>query len=102
MTIDLEPHHLEQVAAILQQHIPGVEVRAFGSRVAGGARRFSDLDLAIRADEALPPATLEGLRDDFSMSALPFLVDLVDWHDLSEQFQAIIEDAHVLVGRIHG
>ena len=100
MTIDLDPPHLAQVVAILKQHVPGVEVWAFGSRVTGTARRFSDLDLEIRADAALAPATLEGLRDAFSMSDLPFLVDLVDWHELPKPFRAIVENANVSIGQL--
>ena len=44
---DLEPGHLETVRRILREHLPEAEVRAFGSRVAGGARQYSDLDLAV-------------------------------------------------------
>jgi predicted nucleotidyltransferase len=45
--IELDKQHLDTVVSILRQHVPDLEVRAFGSRVAGTAREFSDLDLAL-------------------------------------------------------
>ena len=89
--IDLEPRHLEIVRRTLSAHLPGVEVRAFGSRVRGTARAFSDLDLAIVADGPLPVARLEALRDAFSASDLPILVDVLDWHAVSPAFRAVID-----------
>ena len=47
--IDLSPQHLQTVRAILGQHVPNCEVRAFGSRVSGAAKSYSDLDLAVVA-----------------------------------------------------
>ena len=45
--IDISPKDLETVRCILRDHVPDCEVLAFGSRVKGKARQFSDLDLAI-------------------------------------------------------
>ena len=44
-TLDVEPRHLDTVRTILRRHVPEYEVRAFGSRVHGRPRKFSDLDL---------------------------------------------------------
>ena len=45
--IDLQPDHLALIQTILAQHVPQAEVRAFGSRVTGAARNYSDLDLVV-------------------------------------------------------
>ena len=45
--IDLPPQHLETIRAILRRYLPECEVRAFGSRVTGPAKSYSDLDLAV-------------------------------------------------------
>jgi len=95
--IDLEPRHLELVRQILAAHLPGVEVRAFGSRVRGTARRFSDLDLAVCSDGPLPADRLEALRDAFSASDLPILVDVLDWHAVSPAFRAVIDARYEVV-----
>ena len=52
--IDLNPHDLEIVLAILQKFVPDLEVWAFGSRVKWTAKPFSDLDLVIVGKQPLP------------------------------------------------
>lgn len=89
--IDLEPCHLELVIRLLRERIPaGYEVRAYGSRVTGGARRFSDLDLAVVGQNPLDSKTLESLKDAFSESDLPILVDIRDWATVSPGFREMV------------
>lgn len=87
----LAPEHRALVRALLDQRLPGVEARVFGSRARGDARPYSDLDLALIGDEALPRQTLWLLEEDFEESDLPFRVDLVDWHRINEAFRAKID-----------
>ena len=89
--IELKPAHLKILKAILQKHLAGVEVRVFGSRVTGTAKEWSDLDLALVSEKKLPLTTIENLRTDFAESDLPFRVDILDWHDISPEFKALIE-----------
>jgi len=91
MAIDLRSVDLEIVLEVLRDFVPEFEVRAFGSRVRGTARRTSDLDLAIMTEARLPLSRLADLREAFSESALPFKVDLVDWATTEERFRKIIE-----------
>lgn len=91
--IDVHPDHLLLVREILVKHVPSLEVRAFGSRVQGCAKRYSDLDLVLMTDEHLPPLTLARLEDAFQESDLSFRVDLVDWSSISEAFREIILQA---------
>lgn len=89
--IDLAPEHLDTVRRILARHVPDCEVRAYGSRVTGRARRFSDLDLAIVGNGPVDPNRLSALREDLAHSDLPIIVDVQDWEAISETFQGIIE-----------
>ena len=89
--IDINPYHLEMVTQILHQHVPDCEVRAFGSRATWTSRDYSDLDLAIVGNGPLKWRTLGKLRDAFQESYLPFRVDVLDWHDISDNFRKIIE-----------
>lgn len=82
----------QQVSAILQRYLPQYEVWAFGSRVKGNAKPYSDLDLAIISDTPLPLALLAEIAEAFSESDLPWKVDLVDWATTSEQFQQVIAE----------
>lgn len=88
--IDLAPEQLAHVVRLLGAQVPECEVRAFGSRVSGRAKPYSDLDLALLGPARLPLERLAALREAFAESELPIRVDLVDWHALSETFRTII------------
>lgn len=90
--IDLEEEYLQLVREILARHAPGCEVRLFGSRTRGSARKFSDIDLVIASEASLPDKTLSGLREAFSESGLPYRVDVLDWRAISPEFRKVIEE----------
>ena len=92
--IDLDGEQLQEVKAILKRFVPECEVRAFGSRVNGRARRFSDLDLALVGAEKLDPGILEKLKDAFAESDLLIQVDVHDWHALSADFMNVIDSRY--------
>ena len=95
--IDLAPTHLKTVRRLLAAHVPECEVRAFGSRVAWTAKNHSDLDLAVKGDSKLAPARLRQLREAFEESTLPFRIDLLDWHSISENFRSVIQKQFVVL-----
>ena len=74
--IDVPGNHLETVRKILAAHVPGREVRAFGSRVTGTANSTSDLDLAVMGEGRLDRRTKVLLREAFEESNLPFRIDV--------------------------
>ena len=93
--IDIRPADLDTVRRILREHVPNLEVRAFGSRVAWTARETSDLDLALMTDKPLSIDRSAKLRAAFTASDLPFRVDIVDWATASVSFQGRILANHV-------
>ena len=95
--IDLKPTHLTEVKRILRKHAPGCEVRVFGSRLNGTARKNSDLDLVLVSSKSLDWHTLENIKDTFAESDLPFMVDVLDWHTISRSFQEIIEKQYEVI-----
>ena len=95
--IDIVPADLEIVRQILQDFVPEIEVRAFGSRVTWSARETSDLDLALMTDDRLSDSCSMDLREAFSESELPFKVDLIDWATTSDNFRKVIEREYVVV-----
>jgi len=100
--IDINPKNLETVRRILRQHVPEVEVRAFGSRVAWSARDTSDLDLVLMTDVPLPVGRMADLKDAFTESNLPFKVDILDWATTKDRFRRIIEKQYVMVQKGDG
>ena len=90
--IDLEKKNLEIVLSILNKEIPDCRVDAFGSRAIGKARKYSDLDLVIIRENEIPEEKLEALKDAFSESELPIMVDIVDWQKIPDNFREIIRN----------
>ena len=68
---------------------------AFGSRVLGTAKKFSDLDIAIEAEDELSIGTLGDLRYAFAESNLPISVDLLDMRTVRKPFKQIVEGQRV-------
>lgn len=88
--LDLAPEHLQVVRTLLAEHLPGCRALAFGSRVKGSARRFSDLDIAVEGNAPIPWSTLGMLREALSESDLPIRVDVVDLSAASPAFRAMV------------
>ncbi|WP_274584169.1 nucleotidyltransferase domain-containing protein [Neisseria leonii] len=88
--LDITPQEREIVCRILRKNVPQHAVWAFGFRVNGTARMYSDLDLAVIGNRPLPLAVHAALKDDFSQSDLPWKVDIVDWGVIGPEFRNII------------
>ncbi len=88
--IDLPAEQLAKVREIVRLHVTGGEVFAFGSRVNGKAKKFSDLDLMIKTPAGLSWKALAELRESFEDSDLPMSVDVVDWSNCTERFRSIV------------
>jgi predicted nucleotidyltransferase len=97
MAIDLSVDQLNCVKSILIRVIPGKTVWAFGSRVKGNSKKFSDLDLVIHSNQVLEACILFELKEAFSDSDLPFKIDIVEWVSLSPAFRKLIEEKYELV-----
>ncbi len=97
--IDLKPEYLQLVRKLLDEHVPGAEVWAYGSRITGQEHEASDLDLVVRqpGNLAQPQTRLPELREALSESNLPIGVDVLDWARLPEAFRREIERAYVVV-----
>jgi len=94
--LDVKPEEWKEISQILKTYAPLYEVWAFGSRVTGKAKQFSDLDLAIITQQPLSLSEYAILKEAFDESALPFKVDIVDWAVTSVEFQEIIK-AHKMI-----
>ncbi|GBU24684.1 hypothetical protein R83H12_01318 [Fibrobacteria bacterium R8-3-H12] len=89
--ISIQEKHLDMLKHILNLHIPNHEIRAFGSRVKGTNRKYSDLDLAIVGNGKLDNRSLWKLKNALMESRLPFRVDVLDYNAISESFRKIID-----------
>jgi predicted nucleotidyltransferase len=97
--IDVSPEQMRIVLDILARRAPGREVRAFGSRVSGKSKPYSDLDLAVLGDEKMSIREAGLLREAFEDSDLPFRVDVLDWRAIPESFRKVIESGFEVIQR---
>lgn len=97
--LDLSEKHRAMVETVLLEHVPGVEVWAYGSRVNGRGHAGSDLDLVLRTIEFGPVsvAKMRAVAEAFRDSNIPFLVDVHDWSTLPQRFHSEIERDHVVL-----
>jgi predicted nucleotidyltransferase len=95
--LDVSPDNLTIIRQILQQFVPDCEVRAFGSRVNGEAKPYSDLDLAIAGKEKIKRRTKMLLREAFAESDLPFRVEVLDYNAVSKEFRQIINKQYEVI-----
>ena len=79
------------VLSILKNNAPKCRVVAFGSRVSGGFKPSSDLDLLIETrDPSSSVQIISNLKELFELSDLKFRVDLVDKNNISKEFEDVI------------
>ena len=97
--LHLKPKHRRMLEEILCEHVPDVEVWAYGSRVSGQSHGGSDLDLVLRGPdlEEIPIGQLVALEEVLRLSTIPFLVEARDWARLPESFQREIERDYCLL-----
>ncbi len=97
--IHLSPSHRQVLEGLLREHLPGIEVWAYGSRVTGRSHDGSDLDLVLRGPglKAIPIDQLVNFEDAVRESRIPFLVEARDWARLPERFCREIERNYVVL-----
>jgi predicted nucleotidyltransferase len=93
--LDVPQADIPLICDLVKQAFPDAKLYAFGSRVKGTARAYSDLDLAIDCGKKIPRPELFHLQDLFEESELNYKVDLVDFCALSNDFQRLIETTRV-------
>ena len=95
----IAPRHHRILEALLRQHLPGIEVWAYGSRVNGRGHTGSDLDLVLRGldRQELPAGQLLDFEDAIRESTIPFLVEVHDWARLPKRFHREIERDYVVM-----
>ncbi len=95
--LQIESRHRRILEALVREHLPGIEVWAYGSRVNGRGHDGSDLDLVLRTPDLgnLPADKLRGFEDAVRESTIPFLVQAQDWACLPVRFHHEIQRDYV-------
>lgn len=88
--------YLEMLAKIILKRLSGCDIILYGSRARKDFREGADIDVAVRCDAAVDPFILSELRDDIDDSTVPVLVDLIDYHTVSDQMRSEIDKDGVI------
>lgn len=93
------PKHRTILESLLKEHLPDVEVWAYGSRVNRRSHDGSDLDLVLRGPnlKKIPENRLFEFQEAVRESRIPFLIEAQDWARLPERFHTEINRMHVLL-----
>lgn len=100
--LTLDRHDWDEVRRILADCVPEHTVWAFGSRVTGKAKPFSDLDLVIITDQPLSLECMATIKEAFDESDLTIRVDLVDWAATASAFREIMQKRYVVIQQAPG
>ncbi|MDR2643036.1 MAG: nucleotidyltransferase domain-containing protein [Planctomycetaceae bacterium] len=92
--IDISEKELKIVLDIIVKLAPDCEVRVFGSRFKGTAKKYSDIDLAVVGTEKLGIKRLSELKEAFDESDLPYRVDVLDYNAVNENFKKNIDKGY--------
>ena len=95
--IDVPAQDLKIIKQILKKYVEDCEIRAFGSRVTGKAKVYSDLDLVIVGSKRIERKSMVVLKEAFEESKLNFRVDIIDWQTISKSFREIIESGYEII-----
>ena len=97
--LHLAARHRALLEQLFRDHMHGIEVWAYGSRVSGRSHDGSDLDLVLRGPglKKIAPDRLMDFEEAVRDSNIPFLVEARDWARLPERFRREIEREYVVV-----
>ena len=97
--IAVSPFEMEIICDIAKKHVPDCDILAFGSRYKWTNEETSDLDLAVKGKGKIGFAVVGSMKEDFMESDLPFRVDVVDYHTISDSFKKIIDKGSEVIYR---
>ncbi len=73
--------------SLISKRLPTAKIYLFGSRAKTRHPERSDIDIAVDTGHEVSGRIMGDLRDDFCASNIPFFVDVVDVHSLSNEMK---------------
>ncbi len=96
MHVHLSPYYQKILRDIF---VGDYEVIIFGSRAKGTNRKFSDIDICLKSNQKIPDLEMETIKERCTKSNLPYLVDILDYHDINSFFQETINKTGIVFKR---
>jgi predicted nucleotidyltransferase len=77
----------KKIIAVISALIPEAKIYLYGSRARGTHGEWSDIDLALDAEKPLNKLDVGEVRDVMVELNIPYKVDVVDIHNISDQLK---------------
>ena len=90
----IEQKYLDDLISIFDEYCPNATILAYGSRLNGNAHKGSDLDLAVLSNKSFD---LSKLKETITQSNIPFLVDILEFNSLPDEFKKEISNNHEII-----
>lgn len=81
----------EIIRTILAPYFDKYNFYFYGSRVTGGFRQLSDLDILIKGKSAAQLSDIYDLKEKFDSSDIPYIVNFVDFYNIDNDFYNLIK-----------
>lgn len=90
--LNLDDKYIEFVNRLISEELEEVEVYIFGSRAQNNSYEYSDVDIALKAQNVIKIESLLKIKANFQNSTFPYKVDLIDLNSIDEKFFNIIKN----------
>ena len=85
----LEQKHITLIKNIFEKYLSNklkAKVYIYGSRATGKTKKFSDIDIVLKLKDTETNSIITKLKSDLEESDLPYKIDLVNWHEIAEEY----------------
>lgn len=82
----LEDAYKKTLIDIIDKRLPGCTIWLFGSRARKTAKSGADIDIALDVGRILTAQEIFDIQEAIEVSSLPVFVDVIDIHNVSEDF----------------
>ena len=94
--MNIDEIYKDMLLTIIGKYLSGCKVYLFGSRANGTCSKGSDIDIALDNGRVLELFVLGNIREKIEESTIPFFVDIVDYHAVSNKMKERILKEGVL------
>ncbi len=92
MKVHISDEERKILNSVFKEYQDQFEILVFGSRSRGDHKKYSDLDICLKGKDKINSSVITELKNIFQESNLPYTVDIVDWNNISKEFQVNIKD----------
>lgn len=92
--VDLDEKYINFIKSVIDKYLNDYELFLFGSRAKGNARKYSDVDIAISAND-FSEEIKNKITFELENSTLPYKVDIADLNNISKTFKNSIKSSMI-------